>query len=111
MTEAEKQKKIAAIKAAWHSDKTRTEIQEEFGLSRSSLSNLAATRGWKIKPRAATGDDEKNNPSPEEIAERAAKIRAKWTEKEERQRQIKQKRWLPREYTFNANTQTLDMVE
>lgn len=116
MDDAEKQK-IAAIEAAWNSDKTRQEIKFEFDISYSALQKLAQEGGWKRKPMARRAKKEKDNdevgPSPAEIEQRAAEVRKRWTPAEKERRWVGPRRqtWVPRQYTFNAVTKLLEVDE
>lgn len=116
MNDAEKQK-IAAIEAAWNSSKTRQEIKFEFELSYAELQKLAQENGWRYKPMARRPKAEKDNmevaPTPEEIAQCTADLRAKWTPAERARRWVgpRYESWTPRQYTFNASTKSLDIDE
>ena len=114
MDDAEKQR-IAAIKAAWHSDKTKTKIQREFGISYEALQRMAAKYHWRRKAAAPRqkDDDESGGPSPEEIAQRAADIRARWTPKDHAKRWVGLGRvaWTPRQYSYDPNTGFLNSEE
>ena len=106
MTDAEKQR-IVAIEAAWNSDKTKKEIKFEFGLSHIALQKLAVQNGWRKKrPAAAQKDDAALCPPPEELAQRAAEVRARWTETEKERRWCgpKTQMWVPRQYVINPKT-------
>lgn len=105
---------LAAIEAAWNSDKTRQEIIDEFGISYSTLQRLAKSDGWRHKPLPPKKEnDEKNGPGPQEIAARAAEVRSWWSEEEKEKRRVGPKRQarVPRQYVFNRNTQTLESIE
>ena len=74
----------------WYSDLKGPEVCDALGVSDSSLQRLRAR--YKLPPRDHVGGPKGNrkiiDPSPEEIEERSAIERAKWTPEEERKRRV-----------------------
>jgi hypothetical protein len=59
----------------WNSDRTTTQVHQELGISYNQLVRLVAQHKLGKKPRAETRLA--TDPTPQEIAERAAEIRQK----------------------------------
>lgn len=110
-----KTQKIAAIKAAWHSNKTRQEITTEFNISYATLQKLAVQHGWPKKPQAPRKQNEflDTDPSPEELADRAAEIRLRWSPAETMRRWVgpRKEEWKIKEYAYNPRTGSLEAME
>lgn len=96
----------------WHTEMTNAELCRALGVARSTLDVLRMRyklprRKFERKPPC---DYVENNPSAEEIAERAAEIRAGWPEGEAEKRMVgrRSRRWempafafKPREHSFS----------
>lgn len=100
---------LVALRDAWESDKTRQEIVKEFQIPYRLLLKIAKTEKWEEKERASR----EPLPTPDEIQERAANIRKKWTPVEERSRAVckASTRWQPRVITYNASRNELETTE
>jgi len=89
----------------WRSELTTDEIAKKLGISRSRLFLLArkhklASRKIRRIVRPRTVD-----PTPEEIIERAARIRAEWSESEEKRRRrgrLDVVTWSVPSYTYDT---------
>lgn len=93
----------------WASPMTFDEVQKALGVSHSKLYRLA--KRHKLPLRARMAQDRKNarepDPTAEEIAQRAAEIRAGWSEQEHERRAGKRTAmWEAPEYVYEANTST-----
>lgn len=89
----------------WHSEMTNTELCEHFQITGGSLWSLRKKHGLPIRPRVTNRDTLRrpDDPTPEEIVERAAECRARRT-KEEKRRMEKMGRteWEMPAYAFNG---------
>lgn len=89
----------------WYTDLTLEEIAEKLGITISRLYSLRDRYKLPHRDRIQTTDREENNPSPEEIAEAARKIRANWTPAQEAARFVGEhvaKPWTPRRFAYNS---------
>ncbi len=75
MKKAEKPVHIPELFKLWNSDRTTTQVHEELGISYNQLVRLVVQHKLGKKPRVNTRLT--TDPTPEEIAERAAEIRRK----------------------------------
>jgi hypothetical protein len=64
------------LKRLWAAGKTHSEIAAALGCSAGYVENLRKRHGLPRRPRCHHGPQE-DDPTPEQIAERAAEIRAK----------------------------------
>ena len=91
----------------WHSPMTNTELCEHFRVTGGSLWSLRKKYGLPIRPRVANRDTGRRpeDPTQEEIAERAAECRAR-RKKEDRARTEKVGRvdWQMPSYSLNVRT-------
>lgn len=89
----------------WHSPMTNTELCEHFQITGGSLWSLRVKYALPIRPRVCNRDTQRrpDDPTPEEIAERAAECRARRT-KEEKKRMEKMGRtdWELPAFAFNG---------
>lgn len=69
----------------WNSTASNTEICLHFGITTGSLWSLRKRYGLPVRPRAAHDDCQRrpDDPTPEEIAERAAECRARRSAQEQ----------------------------
>lgn len=87
----------------WHSDLRNDEVAVSLGVSRNYLTKIRSRYGLQKRPdERGTHDNE--DPTPEEIAERAAEIRERWTESERKLREVGavRKRWQPPRYAYDG---------
>lgn len=75
----------------WKSEMKSDQICEELGCTRGALYNLVRKHRLGRRPPqfSAARNTETPDPTPEQIAERAAAIRATWTPEERRSRMAK----------------------
>lgn len=104
---------IESLTEAWNSDMRSDQICEEFGLSRGGLYRLAHKHRLGRRPVYLNGNGNcaTVDPTPEQIAERAAEVRATWTANERESRRVGCRRrrveikhfWFSRDdYAFSA---------
>lgn len=100
---------LVALQDAWESDKTRQEIAQEFRIPYRTLLKIAREEKWEAKERASKTP----LPTPEEIQQRAAEIRKKWTPSEERKHAIckTSTSWQPRVITYNVSRNEFEAQE
>lgn len=81
---------ILKLAAAWDSEMRSDEICEAFGLSRGGLYRLAHKHRLGRRPVYLNGNGNcaTDDPTPAQIAERAAAIRATWTPNERASRMV-----------------------
>ena len=76
---------------------TPTEIAKRYGVSRAAIYQRA--RSWGLPPRAEMELPDVESPTEDEIASRAAAIRAKWSDEEHASRMVgvrqAESRWTP----------------
>lgn len=108
MKKADKPVHIPDLFKLWNSERTTTQVHEELGISYSQLVRLVAQHKLGKKPRVNVRLEK--DPTPEEIAERAAEIRRK------RESQVRlnatshgsrvdhQERWTAPVYSYNEHT-------
>lgn len=72
----------------WHSPMTNEAICAEFGCVSSTLSKLGRVYGLPPRTHIRGQYHQKDDPTPEQIAERAAIERSKWTPEEEKKRRV-----------------------
>jgi len=81
-----------AFEQAWMDpDTTQKQIAEMFGLSRTTCGAIAAEFGLPYRSRFSNRIGTSNaveDPSPDEIAERCAEIRKRWSDSERRRRAL-----------------------
>lgn len=89
----------------WNSSLRNDELADALGAPRGSLHYLAAR--YKLPKRnpalrAKRTGEKQTSPTPEEIAERAAAIRATWSEEEHERRRVgrRAQQWQPPAYAF-----------
>ena len=75
MKKADKPVHIPDLFKLWNSDRTTTQVHQELGISYNQLVRLVAQHKLGKKPRVH--ERLTKDPTPEEIAERAAEIRRK----------------------------------
>lgn len=85
---------------------TLTDIANRFGMAADTVSRRASMMGLPLRGpiwRPAAVD-----PTPEEIAERAAEIRSRWSESERRKRIVgpKEARWTPPSFCYDGRDVT-----
>lgn len=87
----------------WHSDLRNDEVAVALGVSRNYLAKIRSRYGLPRRPDER-GAHEEDNPTPEEIAERAAIIRERWTESERKLREVGavRARWQPPRYVYDG---------
>lgn len=87
----------------WHSDLRNDEVAVALGVSRNYLAKVRSRYGLPKRPDER-GVHEEDNPTPEQIAERAAEIRSRWSESEHRLRQVgaTRARWQPPRYVYDG---------
>lgn len=92
---------LVALKDAWEGDETREQIAQKFNIPYRSLLQIARKHKWPVKERAP----KKNDPTPEQIAERAAELRKKWRPADERKRSVGKgvSSWQPPTITYNIS--------
>ena len=66
----------------WNTKKSSQEVADALGIGRSRLFFLARRYGLQKRPQDVSTCQRINDPSPEEIAERAAFVRSFWSEEE-----------------------------
>lgn len=97
---------VAELFRLWHSDLTNTELCERLGLTGGSLWSLRKKYGLPIRKRVENPDRQRrpDDPTPEEIAERAAECRARRS-KDERERMERSGRqeWRLPSYAFDSS--------
>lgn len=97
----------------WPTDMTRREIADRLGLSLGQLAS--ASRKYALGRRHRRSHDSKASapdPTPEEIAERSAWVRARWTPEEEaRRRGASPDRWRPPGFVFSPKTTSFDRCD
>lgn len=90
----------------WHTTMSNTELCLALGVSRSRLDVLRIRYKLPRRPRVRKErvDASESDPSAEEIAARAAEIRAGWSEVEEQRRIVgrQQARWAAPRYCFDG---------
>lgn len=89
----------------WHSPMTNTELCRHFEINGGSLWSLRKKYGLPPRPRVEVRDTLRrpDDPTPEEIAERAAECRAKRSRQErERNERAGRVRWVLPSYAFNG---------
>lgn len=99
--------------ALWATTMTADEIQKELGISHNKLYSLA--RHHKLPHRHIPKKSKsrirsrESDPTEEEIAQRAAEIRANWSDQEyERRAGKKSSQWQAPAYTYAATTNTFE---
>lgn len=89
----------------WHSELTNEELCRKLQVARSTLDSLRMRYGLPRRrwERKSPQDYIENNPTPDEIAARAAEIRAGWPEGEEERRMVgdRSMQWRMPSYAFN----------
>lgn len=97
----------------WPTDMTRREIADRLGISMGQLAS--ASRKYALGRRRRTSHDSRApvaDPTPEEIAERSALVRAKWTPEEEaRRRGAPPERWRTPGFVFSPRTTSFDRCD
>lgn len=99
---------VPELFALWHSDLKNRELAEKLGVSVSGLWDIRKRYGLpprkhERKPRQSEDDD----PTPEEIEERCAAIRQKWSQTEWSLRRVggAPQQWRPPSYSsFDRQT-------
>lgn len=98
-----------ALAQLWHRNVTIDDIAAYFGVSDEKIRTTA--NKYKLDPRrvvqeAYDSEWQPGDPTLEEIKERAAEIRAKWTETELRarlgERALSAAGWVPASYVYNV---------
>jgi hypothetical protein len=72
----------------WHSNMTNEAICAELGVVASTFSRLGRVYGLKPRTHIRARFHQKDDPTIEEIMERAAAIRESWSPAEERRRRV-----------------------
>ena len=90
------------LKQLWADGKTHAEIAAALGCSKDYVENLRKRHGLPRRPRRHHKKQE-DNPTPEQIAERAAECRARRPEVIERHARVE-----IRQYVMNDNRGTID---
>lgn len=78
------------------------DISERLGVSHDTIYKYAKVLQLPRRPRAVRRSDD--DPTPEQIEERAAVIRAKWTDAERERRQVggKAQQWAPPRFVYSG---------
>jgi hypothetical protein len=89
----------------WNSEMTNTELCEHFQITGGSLWSLRVKHKLPIRPRVVHRDTQRRpkDPTPEEIAERAAEQRARRCKEEQaRMEKMGRTEWEMPAYAFNS---------
>ena len=93
------------VRELWTTERSNTDIAAELGLSLLQL--YAAGRKLKLRDRSVYVNrvyDRSVDPTPEEIAERCAEIRAEWPDGEEARRlvgSVAARKWTTPAFSFD----------
>lgn len=95
---------IKKLFALWSSDLGTMEIAAKMGLTKNQVWSASRRLGLPTRPRSGSDRDQRERPTPEEIAERAAEVRAGWAPGEAEKRLVGRlrKRWSIPAYSFNG---------
>lgn len=98
----------------WYSQMTNAELCYALGVARSTLNVLRVRYKLDRRPVERNNPKYKNDhtPTPEEIAERAAAVRAKWSDEERERRLVAagRLRWSMPSYAFNRREHSFSEV-
>lgn len=87
---------IEYLKSHWQTTKVSV-ISAHLGIEEPAVRRLAAKLRLGPRPKQLPVEDDAEQPSPEEISERAARVRAQWSPEERERRRVGQprgrKRW------------------
>jgi hypothetical protein len=100
----EKPINVPLLFSLWNTDIENRALAEKLGIANSRLWEIKKRYG--LPSRKRRHQTETDDPTPEEIAERSAQIRAKWTDSEESLRRAGTgESWRPPSYsTFDRQT-------
>jgi hypothetical protein len=100
----EKPINVPLLFSLWNTDIENRALAEKLGIANSRLWEIKKRYG--LPSRKRRHQTETDDPTPEEIAERSAQIRAKWTDSEESLRRAGTgESWRPPSYsTFDRHT-------
>jgi hypothetical protein len=92
----------------WNSELSSEEIASRLGVTIARLRKLRCRYGLPSRSTHSTGRQDSPDPTPEEIIERAAEVRSRWSAEEEARRLCCGfKKWRPPEYsTYNRESMT-----
>lgn len=96
---------VAELFRLWASDMTNTELCRHFGINGGSLWSLRKKYALPVRPRVQVRDTTRrpDDPTPQEIAERAAWCREQRTAQEKaRNDRAGRIRWTPPAYAYNG---------
>ena len=79
---------IQKLFALWAGNLGTMQIAAEMGLTKNQVWSAARRLGLPTRPRSGSDRDQRENPTPEEIAKRAAEVRAGWPHGEAEKRMV-----------------------
>lgn len=95
---------IAAVRDLWLGDLQTTDIAEQLKITVAALQSFATKNRFpKRPPKTHRSNASVVDPTPEEIAQRAAEVRAKRTE-QENERLYRYRRVEVRQYSYSSRT-------
>ena len=95
---------VKRLFALWGGNMGTMQIAAAMGLTKNQVWSAARRLGLPTRPRSGSDRDQRENPTPEQIAERAAAVRAGWPEGEAERRMVgqRQRRWSLPSYAYNG---------
>jgi len=95
----------------WHSKLSTEEICKKLGIHDRTLSRLTKKHGLSKRPNKYTGKSKTPDPTPEELAQRALEVQAKWTEseREQRYRGSGRREWKVPRYNYHADNNSFSI--
>lgn len=94
---------VKKLFALWAGNLGTMQIAAEMGLTKNQVWSAARRLGLPTRPRSGSDRDQRENPTPDEIAKRAAVVRAGWTPSEARRRLVGGcRRWSIPAYSYNG---------
>ena len=88
----------------WAGNMGTMQIAAAMGLTKTQVWSASRRLGLPTRPRSGSDRDQRENPTPEQIAQRAAEVRAGWPPGEEEKRLVgpRRKRYSIPNYSFNG---------
>lgn len=104
---------VKKLFALWGSDLGTMQIAAEMGLTKNQVWSASRRLGLPTRPRSGSDRDQRENPTPEQIAERAAAVRAGWPAGEAERRFVGARSigWSIPAYAFNGRDASFKATE
>ena len=95
---------VKRLFALWGGNMGTMQIAAAMGMTKNQVWSAARRLGLPTRPRSGSERDQRENPTPEQIAERAAAVRAAWPAGEAEKRMVGRLRGNYRipHYSFNG---------